>query len=596
MTSRAGCRLGVVLLLGARSALAAEADPLEYRVDFSAGKVELDPELQTLKLEGDVEIRVGRYRLHSERLVLRRGPSGVEADGSGSVQLCPCDDSPVSLGFSSALVAPPTDLLVRQPTVRVYGVPVLWAPAIWLRAPNRPGLLLPNLAYRGEDGLLLSTGVHLPLGQDASVALRAGGYLQGGVDARVELSTRTTSTRVRFDHLRQSLATVDMRGYGRVAPSGAVTASVDSLRGARAARGVTEVEPPARRWDSARLDAATRAPPLTFGVGAVGLAPRGAALTAPWSWGPRLVLGADHPLGDAGELSAGAAVLSLSGGEGEQMVSLQRARLVVSPAVGVVRSEFEATQGSLVQQTDRRADSALWATLRARSGVALERRFAGGLRHRVEPLLEAVWRGGPPGPGSPIAPPSAAVFALAGVDSTLGRWSTGEGLTVRVRGGHAGAGERLQPWVGGRAVADFAQGALGLDGSAPLDGHDALHAQALARAGNERGWHLTSRLAGRRARSSATGRAVATQDWDGLELGALARAGWSLGVDAGLGWTRWLASSVTSDWDLQRREYVSLGKALGYRHPCDCLSAQAGVSRRIGRGGVDAVVTLDLLP
>lgn len=81
-----------------------------------------------------------------------------------------------------------------------------------------------------------------------------------------------------------------------------------------------------------------------------------------------------------------------------------------------------------------------------------------------------------------------------------------------------------------------------------------------------------------------------------MEIGALARAGWSLGVDAGLGWTRWLASSVTSDWDLQRREYVSLGKALGYRHPCGCLSAQAGVSRRIGRGGVDAAVTVDLLP
>src|SRR5690606_3055763 len=104
-------------------------------------------------------------RLTSERLSLTRGPRGIVVDGEGRVAFCRCPEAPVSIGFTSATVAPPTDLLIEQPTVYVGEVPVFWLPYFWLRSKNRLGLLPPKIAYRGGDGLLMGGGVHVPLGQ-----------------------------------------------------------------------------------------------------------------------------------------------------------------------------------------------------------------------------------------------------------------------------------------------------------------------------------------------------------------------------------------------------------------------------------------------
>jgi hypothetical protein len=127
---------------------AAEAEPRatrEYRVEFSADRVEVDGELGSLKLDGDVRVQAQRYRLKSPHLELQRGPRGVELDGAADVAFCTCDDPPVKLRVSKALLAPPTDALFGSTTLDVVGVPVFWVPGLWLRAPTRVGLTFPSL-------------------------------------------------------------------------------------------------------------------------------------------------------------------------------------------------------------------------------------------------------------------------------------------------------------------------------------------------------------------------------------------------------------------------------------------------------------------
>ena len=141
----AACLLSSAWTRSADGADGEQPDPppkgQSYWVDFTAGRVVLDGNMRELELADHVCVIVDRYRLTSEHLKLRRGPRGVEVEGEGSVALCPCDTAPVTLGFSAATVAPPTDLLVESPTVRVDGVPVFWMPYLWLRSPDRAGLL-----------------------------------------------------------------------------------------------------------------------------------------------------------------------------------------------------------------------------------------------------------------------------------------------------------------------------------------------------------------------------------------------------------------------------------------------------------------------
>ncbi|HEY5375147.1 MAG TPA: hypothetical protein VIK01_15810, partial [Polyangiaceae bacterium] len=109
----------------------------EYRVEFAADRVEVDGELGSLQLDGNVHVQAQRYRLKSQHLQLQRGPRGVEADGAADVAFCTCDDPPVKLRVSRALLAPPTDALFERTRLELWGLPVLWLPVLWLRAPTR---------------------------------------------------------------------------------------------------------------------------------------------------------------------------------------------------------------------------------------------------------------------------------------------------------------------------------------------------------------------------------------------------------------------------------------------------------------------------
>src|SRR6188768_885636 len=187
----------------------------EFRVDFSARHLAVDAELGELSLSGDVEVTVGRYRLGGERVRLKRGPRGIGVEGGGDIAFCSCPNPPVTLGYSSVTIAPPSDVLIKHAVLRAGGVPIFWLPYLWLRSPDRLGLIFPSVEWRGEDGLLLGSGVHVPFdsnqGRPAARALDIGafGYVNGGARVEARLFTPQSTSFVRWDYTDGSALSID---------------------------------------------------------------------------------------------------------------------------------------------------------------------------------------------------------------------------------------------------------------------------------------------------------------------------------------------------------------------------------------------------
>ena len=137
---------------------------LPGELDVHASDVELDPRTRELLLRGDVRVDSSPFYLRADELRVRRTARGaIDVDGDGRVAFCPCLGAPLAVRFSEATLAPPADLFLRSPRLEVFGAPVLWLPHFWLRTPDKPGLLAPDVAYRGSDGMFLGDGVHLPI-------------------------------------------------------------------------------------------------------------------------------------------------------------------------------------------------------------------------------------------------------------------------------------------------------------------------------------------------------------------------------------------------------------------------------------------------
>ncbi|MGC4094671.1 MAG: hypothetical protein QM756_43495 [Polyangiaceae bacterium] len=146
-------------------------------------------------------IRSERFRLSGDKLVLRRAARGVHVEGSGVLGLCPCERPPLAFGLRAADLAPPSDVLLASATLRVFGIPVLWLPYLRLQLPNRAGLMPPFVTYRAEEGLLLGSGVHLPLAEQPGAALdvSAAGYVRGGARLEGRLTKPGVRVEIGFD-------------------------------------------------------------------------------------------------------------------------------------------------------------------------------------------------------------------------------------------------------------------------------------------------------------------------------------------------------------------------------------------------------------
>jgi hypothetical protein len=118
------------------------------------------------------------------------------------------------VAFTETTVAPPTDLLIRNAVVRANGIPIFYAPVLWLRSPNRFGVLSPHFGWRASEGAWIGTGLHMPLrGSEQSslsvVDVNVGSYLRGGLDLGGQLTTPRSTTQLRWDRLDTSFVEVN---------------------------------------------------------------------------------------------------------------------------------------------------------------------------------------------------------------------------------------------------------------------------------------------------------------------------------------------------------------------------------------------------
>jgi hypothetical protein len=601
-----------VALLSGSVARAEQPPPAEpaperarYWVDFEAGKVEVDPE--HLLLEEDVAIRVHRYRLTSERLVLRRTPRGIVVDGQGRVAFCPCPDPPVTVGFSAATVAPPTDLLIENPTLRIGDVPILWLPYLWLRSADRLGVLPPRIAWRGDDGLLAGSGVHVPLGELDAVGeadaldLYASGYLQGGLELDARMTTDGTSTRVRFDHLRQSLLAADARGASTGRSGAALGWRLDAIRGERGRRGTISLEEAARRWDRAELLAQGFEQGLVLGIGARASDERGGELDDFGRGGPLAHVGFGSAIGELGRLDTWlAAETSDQRQQGSHSVAEQRAELAIDARPGPFGTELALLGGAVLDARSERAGALGWLGGRARVGLPLVRELRGSdpIVHRVEPFVRGSGRWttmrGELASVEPLDRTSL-IAASAGATTSLGRYGGRRALRAELEGGAAGPTERLVPAVSARAVGDAPFAALGSGVEWTPDAERGVATSSRVRVGRVDALHLSASAEGRSGEQPTLADLLAG-DLDARRAGRFDRVGWTLGGELGVPFTDWLASAFGGDYDLTSEQLLAVRGTLGYRHPCGCLAALAWVGQRLGRDGLDAWLTVDLLP
>jgi hypothetical protein len=578
-----------------------------YRIDFSAGKMVVDGKTGQLELSDHVTVSVDRYRLTSDRLTLRRSPYGVEVRGKGRVAFCPCEDAPVTLGFGVATVAPPTDLLIEDPTVRVGGVPVLWLPYLWLRSPERIGLLPPRLAWRGDDGLLAGAGVHLPWGRrqtahgtTSSADISLSGYTKGGAEVVGRLRTPSSSSRLRWDHLDSSLAEIDTHGassFGSTTGAWSVTA----LRGQRGRSGTPELAPAAMRYDRAELSALRVTPNSLLRVGLRGIATRAGPLDELGMVGPVVSVGTGAALGQLGTTDAYVQGWTASDPETGAISSvLQGAGLRADARPGPLCANIYVRERALALTTSDSDGAAIAVGGGSEVSLPLVRRYGSEdtpATHWIEPFARTDGVVADDRGGAPIPLPSGSrwLSALVGLRNAVEWYGAGSASELTLSAGWLGLDARATRALAARVAAGGEVLATDVSLGWLPEEHTSASVSRV-RIGSPDHVALDARVEGRHGRHAMATRWFDRDVWEAPWNDWYSDPGWSAGSGLLIAWTHWLASVVSADYDLTADRSLGERGGLAYRHPCGCLALVAQAGRRLGRKGFDASLTLDLLP
>jgi hypothetical protein len=585
-------------------------------VAFGADEVRFDGRAQALAIVGHVHVDEPPFHLTSGALQLRRVPIGAELEGKGTLAFCPCLGTPLAVRFTGATVAPPHDVVLRNPVLEVFGLPVAWAPVFWLRDAGRFGVLPPDVEWRGADGLFAGEGVHVPWKTGDTVRgldLRAGGYANGGVAAEVAMRTATTQTRVRWDDLRGD------EGVGVVA-SGAtadVAWTLDALRGARAVRATTDVEAAARPFDRAEAETAWRVGGWTFASGVRDVALRGSEVLDLGASGPVVVarradglgaLGAYDATVEGGAMRLAGTTTTFARGEGGALLATRVGALGATLALrGLGDAADDGTRSGLDGVAQARGTVALPLTRAVASAEA------DGMGepwvHRTEPRLEVAALaahpsdvvGLPGGRGTTATATTgdgAAWIAAAGWSNALGRAGSQASAEVDASGGAVGEADSVRAALRGRAAATGPWIALRAElarvFAAPASEGGAFLARM--RVGPASGLSLAVHVAERDGVDPTLARTLVDAPFE-PSSGFLAMPGWTGGARLGLP----VGSRVTvrggADGDLDTASAPRLVAAIGaleLHDPCNCVVVRATAAHRIGRDGVDVWVTIDL--
>ncbi|MGA2448981.1 MAG: hypothetical protein ABTD50_09925 [Polyangiaceae bacterium] len=583
-------------------------------MSFGADSVSVDPRTQTLETSGHVRVDEPPFHLASDALWLRRTRSGVLVDGTGRLAFCPCLGTPLAIRFTGATIAPPHDIVVRNPVVEIFGMPVAWAPAWWLRSPGRAGLLAPDVAWRGSDGLRLGTGVHVPWAdsdQERGIDLRASGYVDGGALVDAALRTTRWDARIQWDRLHAEDGLVvfshgsTQAAWGPDAPL--VVWDVDAMRGDRAVRSASDVEAASRPFDRAEAAAAWSSHETLWVSGLRSVALRGGPLGAFGATGPYVAVRKAGALGTSGDFDASFEAGFLAEGE-HSMTRYARAESDALLARSFGPFDGAVALRALGAIADDGFGNEVDGAAHARVSVALPlgREFASRdpgdpWLHVTEPRFEAAAIATDPGserlsvPDRGLAAPRGAAGVVAATwNNALSRWGARSALAADVSVGALTNAERTTPvarahlaahdaWFGGDGELARVLGGTS-PGGALLGG---------LRAGPEAGLHFGVHVAERDRVDPVSARALVDPLLEAAG-GFLAAAGWSGGVLAEIPLGARLAVRGGADADLDRRTLVATMGTLEAHDSCRCLVARLTASRRLGREGVDVWLTVDL--
>jgi hypothetical protein len=592
---------------GSRVAFAQARDLENMPVDFGADEVRFDVRERALQITGHVHVDEPPFHLTSDHLQLRRVPIGVELDGRGQLAFCPCLGTPLAVRFRDATVAPPHDLVLRDPVLEVFGVPVAWAPVFWLRSAGRVGVLPPEIAWRGADGLFVGEGVHIPWVQGDRVRwvdLRAGGYLDGGVAVQGALRTAQTETRVKWDRLRAD------DGVGVVSHGSTDDAAweVDALRGRRAVVATTGAEVAARPFDRAAGGAVLRDDGWTFASGVRTVALRGGDLTDLGVGGPVVAARRADALFGVGAYDAtleGGAVT----GEGLGTTTFARAEggTLLASHLGAVGATFALRGVGDVADDGVRSGTDGAAQARATLSLPLARAYASPDAddpwvHEQTPRVEAAAFAThasdilvvPAGRGM-VVPDGGAWAAAAGWSNAFARWGSRASGQLDGSVGAVGDARETLPALRARATltgawaglrADFARVMLSPD-------RDGGAFVARVRVGPSSGLHVSAHVAERDGVDPLVARALTDAPLE-PSGGFLAVPGWTGGARVSVPLGSRVTTRAGADYDFDARELVAALGALELHDPCGCVVVRATAAHRIGRDGLDVWVTVDL--
>jgi len=571
---------------------------------FRADELVIDADDETFVLGGSVEARCGRYELRSERLGVRRTAEGAHVDGPASIVLCPCARMPIELDFDQAELCDSGDAYVEDPTLRVGSVPVFWLPWVWLRAPDRPGLLPPKVAWRGQGGLLLGPGARLPWaesdGSPAWMDVYLSGYHRGGAEATASVVTPSSESSLVFDRMQGDLVRFRSQGTTRAGEHGGLSVSADVARGSRVPSGLVELRDAAVVYDRADAFVQMRPMPGVFldsGVAMVGQ--RGAGALA---FGPALLLDGGGPLGKHLAWEAGLGLRALAQDQATTQLASSRLRLLAGTVWGPVRLSADGQASGHTYTSPHRAwsDLAAWTTTEA--AAPLRRRY-GAWTHRVEPFVGALWleahrKGAAQLPIRPGALRSGHRYRVSG------GMRNGLGPTGRPHGGElaldlARIGQVSRSKSTHAATARFVvrTGALHLHADASGvrgdEGDGGVVVGGLS-AGGARTVGASAEVASRTELDTLDARALQPMGAGWVPGATLSEPGTSLSAGGHVPLMSGLQAAAASDWDLGRRRWLGTGGGLVFEHPCGCAQGRAWVSRRIGRPGTDAWLSVQI--
>lgn len=616
---------------------AAEAPPLALQplagdVTFRADKLETDGRLRDFTLEGGVVVRYGRYRVESDAIRISIVPDGINVDGDASLALCPCPDPPITFAFSGGSASKEGDVELWFPRVRLLGVPVFALPWLWIRAPKQVGLLPPSFEWLGSDGLRIGTGVHLPWEGEAGASeprvidATIAGYIKGGVTLGARVLTPTSTTKLTWDWIRGGRVEALALGHNADVDEGetAVAWEADAILGQRALSGTVDLRSAALPYNTAGVEISKRAGftgrelSALFATGVSARGWRGEAgglgdTNAPIA-GPRASIFLGGALTPRGSWDASVDAGVLGDIDGVRALSYAEASAGASMTVhpGPLELRFSAREQARVADGGSEGSAAGSITsARVSLRFPLARNFGGPigeapLVHVITPGVEAR-AAAVVGDGDYVE--EARWSALAGLSTSLGRY-TGSAFRADIRAGILGAGEGVTHTAAqaraalggplfsgeilaaaareGESVADFIDGISGFAflGRARLGPVDSVYLRVHVAAGlGQRAG--VARLLDERADSLLR---VSTS------VGYLATDGWSGGAELSIPWSRAVRSIVRADADITAPRLLAAKGSIHVAHPCGCFALVASGGYRLGRGGPDLALALDLAP